>query len=366
MKKKIFLICLLLLFLIRVGAQVTVSSNVDRNLKKFDLETFKNFKSTTTIFVLSDVYHKDQYDKILKEYWTVTPYKIVSRYDFKLDDYLEGTYSFALLRAYCRDVGRVFESFNDITFFFYDYEKNKTKIEKLKIANKPYSDLIYSTRINIGAIHFFVNTEFIQKINNKFKDGRVEYFYSGISSNFGSFSTARRDTLKNSKYENDRIKEVFNSRIYKNYTLGYLKNYFQKINNLISNEEFMGMQEPISTDELKNLALQTLFIPEYNKTTYKPVKIEDEQKSEKEISNLFEDYIYKFEFISEKDLDEKIFSEKNFYYLRYVKINNQKFFEVVNGKTGEIIYKEHEEGFFTFNIQGSDFKKLAKKIKSKI
>ena len=165
-----------------------------------------------------------------------------------------------------------------------------------------------------------------------------------------------------SEYEKEMLNFTFKKKTFKNYTLGMLKNYFQRINSGISKEEIYGMYDVDATSELKNLKKETLYIPDNNKVTYKPMKIRDEVKSEKDLKELFEDYKYKYAFISENELDEKIAKEENFYYLRYVKINSQKFFHIINGKTGEVIYRDYEAGLGTYNIDENDFKKLAKEI----
>lgn len=358
MKKSFYLVIAFFVFAI-TNAQITISSDILGKLDKFKPETFKKFKSTTTIFVLSNVFQNDQYEKLLKETWTVTPFKIVSVDEFKYNDYLSDKYSFAHLRAFAQDGSNVFVLNSMINFYLLDTKEINEKLDKVKDDPRKFRKLIMTNKMNIGAIQLFANTEFLKKVDKTFGNGG-----GGIKLMAGSaeFTTDDINNPKISKSDKGMINEVYNSNVYKNYTLGMLKNYFQKVNSLISKEEFCDLREPERTSEVKNLKKETLYIPDYNKITYKPGKVEDEPKSDKDLKELFKDYKFKYEFISDKDLDTKIANGENFYYLRYVKANSQKFFSVVNGKTGEVVYKEYDAGMSTYNIDGDDFKKLAKEI----
>ena len=86
---------------------------------------------------------------------------------------------------------------------------------------------------------------------------------------------------------------------------------------------------------------------------------------EKERDNpdkLFEKYKYKYKWITKEDLSEKILnSEEDFYYLMYLQVNSEKYINVVNGKTGDFIYRDYET--LTYNIKKNDIKRLNSKIK---
>ena len=76
---------LLLLFLACQGfAQVSVGPKhvgVPGYFKKGELERFKN---TETIFVLSSVYDRAEYERILRDSWDVTPYRIIDLHNFDI------------------------------------------------------------------------------------------------------------------------------------------------------------------------------------------------------------------------------------------------------------------------------------------
>lgn len=146
-----------------------------------------------------------------------------------------------------------------------------------------------------------------------------------------------------------------------NYQIGYLKNYLQNINDHLANNESTWMYD---TDydkvKIKALAKSTLYIPEYLKVKsiwgYK-----DEERANPD--ELFKDYDYKYEFISDDALNSKILKggTEDFYYLMYTKINGQKLVTVINGRTGEIIYKDYQT--MSYSLKPKDLKALSKAIK---
>lgn len=357
MKKKIALLITLLVITF-TNAQVTVSADILGNFSKFNPELFKKFKSTTTIFILSNQFKKEEYERILKESWTVTPYKILSADEFDYNNYLTESYSFAHLRAFSQDGESTFFVNNLINFYLLDVKDINEKIDKVKSNPKKFIKLIMTNKLNIGAIHLFASTEFLSSINKTFGSGGGVKLMAGST----DFST---DQIKNpeiSKSDKEMIRKVYNDPIYKNYTLGTLKNYFQNVNELLVKERYMELREVSKTAELKNLKKEILYVPDYNKVTYKPSKFVDEAKSEKDLSELFTDYKAKYEFISNDALDAKILAGDPIYYLRYVRVNNRKYFQVVNAKSGEAIYREFAAGMGTYNIEGQDFKDLYKNI----
>ena len=109
MKNKLSLLIILLAMTL-TNAQVTVSADIFGNFDKFKPELFKKFKSTTTIFILSNQFKKEEYERILKESWTVTPFKVLSVEEFDYNNFLSESYSFAHLRAFSEDGSSTFLS----------------------------------------------------------------------------------------------------------------------------------------------------------------------------------------------------------------------------------------------------------------
>ena len=59
-------------------AQVAISKNaVFLKSSEFENKRFDDFKKTTTIFVLNNLYEKKQYEEMLKSSWTITPFEVV-------------------------------------------------------------------------------------------------------------------------------------------------------------------------------------------------------------------------------------------------------------------------------------------------
>lgn len=95
MKLKIFVLLLLITF--QGYSQISVSARHIGKSSKFEKGVLEKFKNTETIFLLSGIYDKSEYDKILKTSWNVTPYKIVDSENFDIEDYISDKYSIAQL-----------------------------------------------------------------------------------------------------------------------------------------------------------------------------------------------------------------------------------------------------------------------------
>ena len=77
--KKITILILALFFGFEMQSQVAISKNPYYGKpSKFEIERFDDFKKTTTIFVLNNLYDKKQYEDMLKSFWTITPYEVVN------------------------------------------------------------------------------------------------------------------------------------------------------------------------------------------------------------------------------------------------------------------------------------------------
>jgi hypothetical protein len=59
-------------------------------------------------------------------------------------------------------------------------------------------------------------------------------------------------------------------------------------------------------------------------------------------------------------LETKILNNEEFYYLNFGYY--LRYFQIVNSKTGEVIYKVYPNGMMKANLKESDFKDLAKAI----
>lgn len=281
-----------------------------------DLETFKN---STTVFILSEVYDTATNEKILKNAWTVTPYKIVKYKDFNFKDYLDGKHSFAYLQAYRSEskTGTIYYG-SYITFCIYDIEDKLKEIEKLeKKSDKKKEDynIFKEDRTAIANITLFPNTEMTRALST------------------------------NDLKEAEKI--LWEKEAFIDYKAGYLRNYFQAISKFIDTNSPGGMYREGCTPEVKNLKKSTLFMS-YLTAVQSGTWKTDETKVAEEIAGLFKDYKYKHEILDDDALSAKIMSGEEFYYLRFIRDNSERFINVVNSKTGEIVYKNYHPGGYDF------------------
>lgn len=158
----------------------------------------------------------------------------------------------------------------------------------------------------------------------------------------------------------DSKKLLYTGDAFYTYQLGMLKNNLQKIDNLIAREQTLWMYGTDKTPEIKNLKKNTLFLPDYLKIKRNAFSFSNQGRDDKEIANLMEDYPYKYEFVSEQQLTDKILSGQEIYYLKFTCVNGQKFVHVVNSKTGDMVYRDY--GTMSYNIKSGDFKDLKKAI----
>lgn len=146
----------------------------------------------------------------------------------------------------------------------------------------------------------------------------------------------------------------------RNWGSGILKNNIKTLMSYLNaNSEHWLYSDALNYHELKKLKDAVLYVPDY-------VLIEsnkfsgDESKRHKE-EDVFGSYKLKYKLLSTKDLNEKILNDKEgFYYLTYIKSCTDKYVNVVNSLTGEIVYSKYVPA--SYNIKSKDLKTLYKKI----
>jgi hypothetical protein len=145
--------------------------------------------------------------------------------------------------------------------------------------------------------------------------------------------------------------------------LGYLKNYFQLINDKLKSQTAnFAYTNDFDKSKIQVLKNVTLYVPDYMKIKYNGWTRKDTVLENPD--ELFEKYEYKYEFIDSDELSEKILAAtEDFYYLTYVKVNANKFVNVVNGKTGEVIFSLHDSGLGAYHLKDKDFGKLNDAVK---
>lgn len=334
--KRILLI-VLLVFSLKNYAQVAVSPSSRGANEEFEKGELEKFKKTTTIFVLPQLNKKEDYEKILKEVWTVTPYKIVDFKDFKWQDYLDGSYSFANF------VGDIMSTSKGTTYVhtnlairIFDKDKYDKGANKLKSDNKKYDeklkDLLNENLLYVAKVPLCVTNKFLQ-----------------AAMGFGP-----------KEERADLYSKMYVEPSFTNTNLGMLKNYFQVLNTGLEKNEHYGLYDPFINPEIKNLKESTLYIPEAYMMQYNPMRLSEKLRDEKDLKKLLEDYKYKYQFIRDEDLEKKILNNEDIYYLRYVSMNGNKYLQVVNAKTGNPSFYYYDT--LAYNLKDDDFEKISKAV----
>ena len=337
--KKTVLIKLLLLLTIAVNAQISVSSSHFGSTKKIEKEDLERFKKTETIFLLSNVIDKAVYEDILKKNWTVTPYKIININEFDIRNYIDDKYSFVNIS------GTIMENYSSSGYFKSGATKIFTYVDIFMFDNeKKAKELAKVER----------KSEKKQKEYHLFEKHKIAIARFYLAPN-GTFIY---DLFMGKKTVDELATSIYTDNCFYNYSPGFLKNYFQKINNVIAANEGYWMYGTDFDSEVRKLATQTLYIPDYFKLECQPMS---RDKVDGPIK-LLKDYKYKYEFLKDVDLDNKIQNGEEFYYIRYVRMNAEKFIQIVNSKTGNIVYREYITGVMSLGLDNGDIKNINKAI----
>ncbi len=178
-------------------AQVSIGDNPVGyySFSKLKEKDFEAFKSRTTLFVV-DQFELDEFESIVKDNWTITPYEIVS-----------SMYFYANPKKY------------------YDEKYNFWKLGGHVRTTKS------------GAAYLFVYIECFYPTKIKFKKKEVDCKKNEIAAiYFGGNSDAMWEMVGSLEFKN------LEEDLY-NYRLGYMKNYIQYINNMLVAGESSSMHD---------------------------------------------------------------------------------------------------------------------------
>jgi len=282
---------------------------------KLNNDKLSSFTDSKTTFILPNFFEKDDYRKILDEVWDITPYEIVFKDELSKSDTKISNFS---------------------------------SFKSLEIVKTKSSGLSGSYIYNILDFYAIVNKSKSNKKKPKIRVERVATVY------FTPDIEIKKQVLSTSGDNREITGDLLNFR------LGYLKNYLQLINNNLKNNSSIDIYDSFNSPELKNLSNKTLYIDSNLLRGFNPFNISE--KKSPEIEKLTKDYTFSYELINYSKLEEMIFNENNdFYYLMFNQINSNKIINIVNGKTGNIVYQDHTT--VSYNIKPKDFKKIDSKIK---
>lgn len=289
----------------------------------------ERIKNGTTYVVINDSLSDKikQYMSVLKKYWTHSKieFTTISEIDKTMapeNSYLMfGSTTNTTTSIRTGSYGFQREGVSASCTYIY-LELFTIKQEVFKAKRKKYK-FNYKDKIKIARIDLFTDFKAVQDVNLIF------------NSNFDG-----------------------NGHIY-NWGPGILKNNIQTLMDYLRKNEVVQLKNEIENDiALKELKDQTLFVPDYIFIKYNKFNGNESKKLDEE--DIFEDYKNKFTVVSIDELNNKILKEtKPFYYLIYIRSCTQKFINVVNSSTGEIIYSEYSA--ISYNIKTKDLRRLYKK-----
>ncbi|CAD0003348.1 hypothetical protein [Flavobacterium salmonis] len=342
-------ILLVIMFVLSVEnyTQVAVTPSERGANEEFKKGQLENFKTTTTVFVLPETYKKEEYEKILKEVWTVTSFKVVDFKDFKHLDFVNGSYSFAeIFGDLLRTSSGTMYLHTNLGIKVLSKEKFEKEFRKLKTDDKNYDkklrDVINESLSYVARIPLCPTNEFLRNALGSLDLMKLKFPEEKMGKLYG---------------------EMYAKVSFTNVNLGMLKNYFQQINQIITKGEHCGLYEDFVNAKIKNLKESILYIPEVYMMKYDAWRFSETLRDEKEIKKLLEDYKYKFQFIKDEDLEKKILDNEDIYYLRYVSMNGNKYLQIVNAKSGDPAYYIYDA--MSYNLKDDDFKKINKAIEAK-
>ncbi len=299
---------------------------------------FEEIKKNESIFVMPSKFDPNELEEIIEEIWTVNKISFITQDEFD--------------------------------------ENKKSYLSSGKIIIQPI-DRVYSKKKKGGPMQYHGFTTvgafiFIKFNISTFSDvkttkrGKLKYDVHNIAEIFFTpniryrsdiaVSAGGKMRIGNFKKINEKYGETAG---FYNYDLGYIKNYFQELNNRLKNSQNLKIEDGIlKKEKLKKLKSNTLYAPEWILKKYNAMAATYGKTRTKE--ELFEKYTHKYEVLSNDEIDTKIINGDDFYYLMHTQFNQKKIISIIHSTTGEIIYLE-EDG--SYNIKSSDLKKISKYIK---
>lgn len=158
--------------------------------------------------------------------------------------------------------------------------------------------------------------------------------------------------------------------VYLNGNPGNIKNMIQYVSSQLGEGKSCKLlEENSSSTEISKLKQDTLYVPNYwyGEDGLTMESLEHESKPYKITVKYVEDmiaaYPYKIKLVSRDELNTKILqANKDFYYYSYIQCSANKIVSVINGYTGNVVYKEVTR--LKYRPTEKDFEQLGKTIGS--
>jgi len=321
--KNVFLLSLLTFSIISYS-QISVSETPNKKTKEIDEEVLNRFNKTETIFILPNVVNKETYNSILKKYWKTTPYKLIDYKNFDFNNYLNDKYSFAYINTLINTIDKPrainVYIYATLDIFMLKNKEIKKQLEKKKKKRKKVFE-IKKNKIQLASVSLYPKNEYLRPITN-----------------------ARNNKKKLSEL-------IYTKNSFYDFNAGFLKNEIQKISKQLKNKEPYYLYESDFLPEIKKLTNHKLYIPEYTGIKFNGMRETNKNKSIDYIKQLFKSYDFDFSIIKSNELSDKIINKEIKYYAKYTRVNTQRFFNIINAETGEIIYRKHLKT--TYHLQKS-------------
>jgi len=291
---------ILLLCVIIVGCPYLAQSQISAIFNKKDL---KELKETKTVFFHRKDDDPELLEKALKEVWTLTDIEVASYR--KMPAYLkQDGYSYFSINA------KWMESSDGPDKFYIDLKlwmpEGKGEETLSEIALHPSNEVFHVLREN--------RTEPMEGLIYLYTDAELG-----------------------------------------NWQPGFLQGYLGLLNDQLKEEEERAKYEGImEMDQLATLAKKPLYVPEYClRSPY--------DDSVREAKEVFDEYLYKYEILSDEDLSNKILNdEEPFYYLLFAHIGARGALSIYNSKTHKMIY--HTGGVVGIQLSPKNTELISEKI----
>lgn len=305
---------------IQVGSNKVATANVAGKLNSDDVVRLKN---TTTLFLLQDADYAKvaEWENAIKSVWTVTPFKVITRDE--LGNYRNGNYSY---------------------FAFGGYAYQSATSSPMKFKNQ-----------TVNAIH--LTYDLILP-----KDNGEEYFarlqlYPDNSTMFDA-STAHLNKKQGARIGG----ELYTTTKLHNWSPFILKGFLKTVNDRILAQEHRGpYTEETNSPALAALKTDTLYIPDYVNIKFNLLTAKDKVE-ETDVKELRSSYQYPVRVLPREELAQIISrSNKPVYCLIYTKAATDKFLNVFEAKSGQLLYARYDA--LSHNFKYKDLKELEKAIK---
>ena len=326
MKKALILICLFY-FSFETVAQVSIGRSVSPTnlyIRNIDDKYFDFLETTKTYFIVPSSLDFDTTKKIINDVWTYNDIEYISEEDYDELALMEKGNTIIRIHDTGYNMVRQGDGRPDRTvnsWFAYKFELISYYNVELNKKGKKNPDILK-----------LADVIFTESMHNRFE--------------------------RHPDYSEKRAKGILDEPDFYNFNFGYIKNYFQILNKGLTERRTLDLEEKVvDTNKLKELKNQTLFVPKW---ILKRVAIfTSTLKGVYEPDELFKDYPFKYELLSYDELNSKILSGEEFYYLMKTQFNEHQIVSIINSKTGEIIYSAEKK---SFNMSVKDLKALTKAI----